>query len=82
MPYILPRLRSSLAPRTLAEPHNAGELNFVLTSVVLEYLKTHAGYASFNDAIGALECAKLELYRRMVAPYEDVKIAANGDVYP
>jgi len=34
-----------------------------------------------GDAIGALECAKLELYRRVAAPYEDTKIAENGDVY-
>ena len=31
--------------------------------------------------MGALECAKLELYRRVAAPYEDVKIMENGDVY-
>jgi len=34
-----------------------------------------------NAIIGALECAKLELYRRVAAPYEDDKIAENGDVY-
>jgi hypothetical protein len=31
--------------------------------------------------IGALECAKLELYRRLASPYEDLKIADNGDIY-
>ena len=31
--------------------------------------------------VGVLECAKLELYRRMAAPYEDEKIEDNGDVY-
>lgn len=30
---------------------------------------------------GALECTKLELYRRRVADYEDQKIADNGDAY-
>jgi hypothetical protein len=35
----------------------------------------------YNDVIGALECCKLELYRRMVAPYENTKIKENGDVY-
>jgi hypothetical protein len=34
-----------------------------------------------NEAIGVLECAKLELYRRVAAPYEDEKIAESGDVY-
>jgi len=32
------------------------------------------------DVLGALECAKLEFYRRLVAVYEDVKIRENGDV--
>lgn len=31
--------------------------------------------------VGALESAKLELYRRKVSPYEDQKIEANGDVW-
>jgi hypothetical protein len=30
--------------------------------------------------MGVLESAKLELYRRKIAPYEDDKIAENGDV--
>ena len=29
----------------------------------------------------ALECAKLELYRRLAAPYEDEKRKETGDVY-
>ena len=39
-------------------------------------------YQTFNDVTGALENAKLEIYRRMVAPYEDEKIVENGDVLP
>ena len=31
--------------------------------------------------LGAVECAKLELYRRAVVPYEKKKIKENGDVY-
>jgi len=31
--------------------------------------------------VGVLECAKLELYRRIAAPYEDEKIVETGDVY-
>jgi hypothetical protein len=38
-------------------------------------------YAHINEAIGALECAKLELYRRVAAPYEDEKMKESGDVY-
>jgi hypothetical protein len=38
-------------------------------------------YAHLNEVIGAIECAKLELYRRVAAPYEDLKISEAGDVY-
>ena len=31
-------------------------------------------YQNVNAIIGALECAKLELYRRLIAPYEDTKV--------
>jgi hypothetical protein len=63
-------------------PDNSGELNYAITRIVLNFLGEQPRYADFNNAVGALECAKLELYRRMVAPYEDFKIAENGDVYP
>jgi Domain of unknown function (DUF6899) len=61
----------------------AGELNYVLTRACITYLHDHGvTYATFNDIIGALECAKLEMYRRRVSPYENLKIEENGDVYP
>jgi hypothetical protein len=60
----------------------AGELNYVLTRIVDSYWHEEGrNYQAFNDIIGALEGAKLELYRRKVAPYEDIKIKENGDVY-
>jgi len=59
-----------------------GALNYIITRFVRMFLAHHPSYRDFNDAIGVLECAKLELYRRMVAPYEDRKCAENGDVYP
>lgn len=34
-----------------------------------------------TSAGGAIEAAKLEFYRRVVAPYEDQKLLDNGDVY-
>jgi hypothetical protein len=62
---------------------NAGELNYVLTTIVAAYItKQGTRYSAINDAVGALECAKLELYRRVAAPYEEIKRAENGDVYP
>ena len=38
-------------------------------------------YTNMNSVIGVLGCAKMELYRRMTAPYEEKKAEENGDVY-
>jgi hypothetical protein len=57
-------------------------LNYVLTDLVTDYLDQRTpSYAVFNEVIGVLECMKLELYRRILAPYEDEKCKENGDVY-
>jgi hypothetical protein len=77
MPYIEQADRD----RAKTEPRTAGELNYAITRLVLGFLGPSPRYQNFNDAIGALEGAKLELYRRVVAPYEDRKIVENGDVY-
>lgn len=61
--------------------HNAGELNYIITVICNDYLSYRAEkYQTYNDIIGVLECAKMEYYRRKVAPYEDDKIKENGDV--
>ena len=39
------------------------------------------GESRINELVGVLECAKIELYRRIAAPYEDDKSRINGDVY-
>jgi len=62
-------------------PATPGELNFLITKLCLEYLGDNARYSDYNSVVGALECCKLEFYRRAVAPYEDVKIKENGDIY-
>ncbi len=59
-----------------------GELNYAITEMLINYLnRKGVSYTNMNEVIGVLECAKLELYRRMTAPYEDTKIEENGDVY-
>jgi hypothetical protein len=58
-----------------------GELNYILTQVCRGYLKREkVRYNFLNQIIGALECCKLEFYRRIVSDYENFKIAAHGDV--
>lgn len=60
-----------------------GALNYTITRLIVECINTKYGewrYNGINDAIGILECAKLELYRRGGGPYEDVCIEKNGDI--
>jgi hypothetical protein len=94
MPYIKQQDRNRILATTL-DPQsyeqrigiradnieNCGELNYAITVLVQSYLKRKGRrYQNINDVVGALEGAKLELYRRTAAPYEDEKIEENGDV--
>lgn len=60
-----------------------GELNYVITKIVDHHLARgdRINYRRVNAVIGVLECAKLELYRRIAGPYEDIKKDEHGDVY-
>lgn len=80
MPYIQRKDRQDLYDN-VRYPETAGELNFCITSLIDCYLAAKKDYQSINDCLGALEGAKLELYRRIAAPYEDKKIIQNGEVY-
>jgi len=80
MPYIEQHERADI--EFGVTPRSAGELNYAITRVIVKWLSlTPTNYGDLNTAIGVLECAKLELYRRIAAPYEDTKIRENGDVY-
>jgi hypothetical protein len=80
MPYLSEGVRASLNDGRV--PSEAGELNYLVTKLCDSFLiKTGLSYKNINQAIGALECAKLELYRRVASPYEDKKSRENGDVY-
>lgn len=80
MPYIQQRQRTELADGR--EMANSGELNYMLTLLVKDYLNAKGtSYSTINDIMGALEGCKLEFYRRVAKPYEDNKLSLNGDVY-
>lgn len=88
MPYIKKDKRTEMDTMRRV-PLNAGELNYKITRVINRYWQDFGelgviqkkGYQAANDIVGALESAKLEFYRRHVAPYEDKKIKENGDVF-
>ena len=81
MPYIDQKARERLGKD--GTPKNAGELNYLVSGLIDNYLSqvTPLSYSTINEAIGVLECAKLEIYRRIASPYEDIKIKSNGDVF-
>lgn len=83
MPYIDKKDRKEIRKQQVQEvfPYGPGELNFAISVLCANHLTRYGEkYATYNEIIGALECAKLELYRRMVAPYEDIKRTQNGDL--
>lgn len=60
----------------------SGALCYVIYKIVLAYLKLNGkSFRTFSEINGALECAKMEFYRKIVAPYEELKIKENGDVH-
>lgn len=81
MPYVEQEIRRQI--KHGMSPNSPGELNYAITRLVDAYIQRRGGvsYARLNEVIGVLECAKLELYRRVAAPYEDAKCRENGDVY-
>lgn len=86
MPYIrevdgLGRRRRVVLAKTLATAEDAGELNYQLTMVMLRYLEGHGlSYKTLNDISGAMTEALAEFRRRVIVPYEETKIAENGDL--
>ena len=83
MPYIKRERRKILDPLIhdlLKTIGGSGEVNYVFSKILYK-LYSHGGYSLLNDAVGILECTKLEFYRRVIVPYEIQKIKENGDVY-
>ena len=79
MPYVKQERRDALS---LDTPKNAGELNYMITTLLINYWaeKGHS-YQTINDIVGACDGACHEFQRRVVGKYEDQKIKENGDVY-
>lgn len=79
MPYIQPSLRLAIDTGRMP-PTEAGELNYAITKLLLanlDNLGEHIGvivedyldrlgrrYSTFNEVIGAVQCAKMEYLRR------------------
>lgn len=87
MPYITPELREDFEEPLqnlikLLDWVDSDKIDGIMNYIITRLIKClyEPSYREYNAAIGVLECAKLELYRKVVAPYEDKKAKENGDV--
>ena len=87
MPYIHQRKRDKYDDAIkklvgeLIEYGDVGDLNYVITKLIHSMIeRTALQYFTLNSLIGVLECAKLELYRKIAGPYEDKKRRENGPI--
>jgi len=85
MPYVLRERREAMENGLKLLDHTVetpGDLNYAVC-MLMESLaqRTGGNYAAQNAVLGAVEAAKMEYYRRVVAPYEDDKAWENGDVF-
>ena len=78
MPYIYPHRRLMVDKEGAAV---TGELCYQIYKAMLEYTDGARAFSKFAEVLGAVEAAKLEYYRTQVAPYEQEKLEAHGDVY-
>lgn len=66
---------------TMSLKNFVGYLNYAITRHAKTWLKKNGQrYFSLCAIVGTIICSVFELYRRVVAPYEDTKIKENGDV--
>lgn len=79
MPYINEH-RKDVAEH---HPRSPGELNFAITRLMIDYLSNRGlSYTTASETLAQANEAVAEFRRRVLVPYEDKKIAENGDVYP
>ena len=94
MPYVDKKAREVLDHHIDAMcmfVHQKGEYNYIITRLIHHFIIDYVArfkrfekrgpcYDAFNDAIGILECAKQELLRAVIGPYEKQKKEANGNI--
>ena len=89
MPYVAPSVRSrydyllNKIIDVLAEGEEeslAGEMNYCFSKIAWGLFEKRRKYVRINTINGVFTSAQQEFARRKVAPYEDEKIQANGDI--
>ena len=92
MPYLKEKFRNEISNHgeltalkfyvsSLKDEDFPAALNFVIHSLVKAWLgNKKLTYLKLNTVLGAIEAAKLEIYRVIAATYENEKRSENGDV--
>lgn len=87
MPYIDRSKRTPLdealepALKKIALGRDKGEMNYMLTRLVLAWLRQRGqSYNTISDVKAVLDDVRSEFHDRYMRPYEDKKRAENGDV--
>ena len=86
MPYIPEAKRKEFdehIDKLLLRVARSGEMNYIITRLLDGYahVVTGVNYDGLNEIAGIMECVRSEFYRRVIVPYEDLKMSQNGDVY-
>lgn len=87
MPYVRQEQRSNVDP--ILQPvldwfkvnGSVGELNYAITRIIWTWWQTYRSYRAIAEISGVLKNVDAEFYRRVAVPYENSKMAENGDVY-
>jgi len=91
MPYLLKKDKDSIDNQggidvyekmsSMSAQEFAGALNYLNFRCVKYWIKKNGKkYWIFALIVGTLVCCVLEIYRRLIAPYEEEKIKSSGDV--
>jgi hypothetical protein len=89
MPYIpaenreqYDELLEPLARRLVVNGSSAGDLNYVVTVLLLTLWQNAPGYGNGSKLRGVLSDVNSEFYDQIMRPYEDRKLRENGPVLP
>lgn len=88
MPYVRPDVRERLDKDPLGA-QNPGELGYTVALLAETYLYRHTTdparpdfrFSDVAELLGTFESIKMELYRRVCIPYEDMQLGLAGDCF-
>lgn len=80
MPYLSRERRLELLSGST--PETSGDLNYLICNLIEDFvIDKGISYAVMAEAISGATEAVAEFRRRIVSPYEDLKLEENGEVF-